>query len=95
MRSVNNRTCARMESRRAALVSALRHSFVRVLSRSDMPWCFELMALIRIAFAEIITTGVTAAAIAAIVPVTVPGAACIIPVSGALRANAVYDKQSS
>src|SRR5580704_11733795 len=76
IRSENNRTWARMESRRAAPVAGLRHSAVRDLSRSDMASCFELMAPIRIALAEIITTGVTAAAMAAMAP-AVPSAACM------------------
>jgi hypothetical protein len=62
-----------MESRRAALAPGLRHSAVSIRNLSDMAWCFELIAPIKIAFAEIITTGVTAAATAAMVPVT----ACI------------------
>jgi hypothetical protein len=45
----------------------LRHSAARILRPSDIAWCFELIAPIRIAFAETITTGVTAAAIAGMV----------------------------
>jgi hypothetical protein len=48
-------------------VAALRHSAVRARRRSDIDWCLELIALIRMALAEIITTGVTAAEMAACV----------------------------